>query len=142
MEDWVAGGHDVDAFIDIKPANTWELFHQGRWWKDTNQVWHELATMDVRHRANLLPFLRRRARVYRQACYRDALRLFCAAPDDVYEAAFDELEQLDDAAWLESTPLVAALRRYDEQMTVVDRVRTRAHNRTYKLRRLLGLARS
>lgn len=129
------------ADLEPKPSTTWGLFHQDRWWKDAGGVWHELETMGFRHRANLLPFLRRRARVYRDACQRDALRLFYDAPDEVYEETMDALDQMSDAAWLETTPLVAALRRYDGQATAVDRIRTRSHNRTYKLRRWLGLAR-
>lgn len=141
MEDWIAGGHDVDEFTDKKPLTTYRLFHQDRWWKDVGGVWHELASMDPRHRANLLLFLRRRAQAYQDAAHHDATRLFYDAPDHVFEEAMDEFE-VPAEEWIEATPLVAALRYHEGEATAIDHLRTWSHNRTYKLRKRLGLARS
>lgn len=126
---------------DLKPRTTYALFYQDKWWKDIGGTWHELATMDARHRANLLPFMRRRIRAYHDDAHRDASRLFYDAPNNLYEQAMAELER-DPVEWFESTPLVAALHRYEEQATVVDRLRTWSHNRTYKVRKRMGIARS
>lgn len=127
---------------DTQPRNTWELFQQIIWWKDVTGTWHELATMDPRHRDNLLPFLRRRARNYRDAAHHAATTTFYDAPDDVFESAMEPFEIYTDEQWLESTPLVRELQRYESERSTVGRWRTWSHNRTYKLRKRLGLARS
>jgi len=125
-----------------KPVGAYDLFQQTTWWQDIGGTWHELATMDPRHRDNLLPFLRRRAKHYRDAASHAAIRLFYDAPDDVYEAAMDEFDTPTDEAWLEATPLARELRRYEEERSPVGKLRTKSHNRTYRLRKWLGWARS
>lgn len=127
---------------DAQPQNAWEMFQQITWWKDITGVWHELATMDPRHRDNLLPFLRRGAKAHRDAAHRAAALLFYDAPDEVYESAMEPFEHLTDEQWLEATPLVAELRRYETERSAIGKLRTSSHNRTYRLRRWLGVARS
>lgn len=126
---------------DELPRGVRELFDQGRVWKDKTGTWHDLATMDQRHRANLLPFLRKRAAAYQDACHEEAVKVFFDAPDDVYEEVMEPFF-LDPVEWLEGTTLGRTLRRFEEQATSLDRLRTRSHNRTYRLRRWLGIARS
>jgi len=134
---------DLTPPDDQLPKTTWDLLHQRRWWKDVNGEFHELATMDPRHRDNLLPFLRRRASKLRNDAHYDASRQFYAAPDEVYEEAMQEFDNgFSDEGWLNLTPLVMELRRYDQERSRIGRLRTWSHNRTYKLRKRMGWARS
>lgn len=127
---------------DPIPTDTMSLMNQDVWWIDRQGSSHELATMDPRHRANLLPFLVRNALLYNTRCWFDHIRY---APtghmSDGVADAMDAIEAelgLDPKVWLEQTPLVRRLREYEAQQTILDRGRTNIHNRTYPLRRRMG----
>lgn len=124
---------------DPIPTDKMSLMNQDTWWVDKRGRVHELATMDPRHRANLLPFLRRNAWHYNSQCWFEHMRY---APtghmSDGVADAMDAIEfelGLDPEEWLERTPLMTKLREYEAERTLIDKIRTKVHNRTYPLRR-------
>jgi hypothetical protein len=123
------------------PTTTFELFYQDTWWVAKDGRVLRIDDMDPRHRDNLLPFLRRHADAYNDRCWRSLLhRIHLFSDTDAGDDAFDSI--LDDLAaddWIERTPLVAKLRKYAERRTVVGRLSTHLHNRTFKVRKTLGL---
>lgn len=128
--------------VDVnKPLTVYALFHQATWWQTRDGRWLRIADMDPRHRDNLLPFLERHMDRYYGRAYADARHEFRNIDGPSYGRAMSEFT-FGARHWLNSTELVKALQRYADKRTPIGRLRTRLHNRTYPLRKRIGIAKS
>lgn len=122
------------------PRNKYQLMYQDVWWVTADLRKLRIADMDPRHRDNLIPFLVRNERLYNMQAAMSAAASFRGHDSDAADWAFDQmLDELERPDWLESTPLMRKLREYEAQRSELGKIRTRIHNKTYPIRRRLGL---
>jgi hypothetical protein len=99
-----------------------QLLDQDEIWIDRYGVEYRLVEMNQHHRACLLPFLERQM-----------LTLWLAASDEFPHTPGPTRQ------WFYGKPLVCRLLEFEAERTAIDRLGTRVRNRTYPIRRRLGL---
>lgn len=132
--------------INYRPGDPRLLFQDEIWVaKDGRQI--RLTDMDSSHRINLLGFLRRRAVHLQKAAYYHHCMFGLGSvedPSDGVWAAQVEAEHeffRSPEEWVELQPLVIKLREWVDATTATERARNTFLNRTFKVRRRVGLGR-
>lgn len=114
------------------------LLEQDEIWIDARGVENVLADMDPHHRANLIPFLRRRAAVlqYRASIAYWRSDLSTSDSDGLaYLQMKTEIELSDPPEdWLERKPLMRKLVEYEKGRTFLERKSTHIRNKLYEAR--------